>query len=70
MVMGQRRYESFIDNDVLDKTLDSFNAFHPIGRYGNAAEVAKTIEFLLGEHTAWVTGSVWNIDGGVMAGRN
>jgi NAD(P)-dependent dehydrogenase (short-subunit alcohol dehydrogenase family) len=63
-------YEAFIDKDAMDETLASFNAFHPIGRIGSAAEVAKTIEFLLGEQSAWVTGSVWNIDGGVMAGRN
>ncbi|HIB78279.1 MAG TPA: SDR family oxidoreductase, partial [Flavobacteriales bacterium] len=47
-----------------------FNAFHPIGRIGTADDIASTIAFLLSSDTAWVTGAIWDIDGGVMAGRN
>ena len=63
-------YESFIEPSGVDEALKGFNAFHPIGRVGQANEIAETIAFLLSDNTQWVTGAIWDIDGGVMAGRN
>ncbi|MGY8871224.1 MAG: SDR family NAD(P)-dependent oxidoreductase [Pseudomonadales bacterium] len=63
-------YETFIDPSELDQALAGFNAFHPIGRIGTVADIANTITFLLSDKADWVTGAIWNIDGGVMAGRN
>ncbi|MGW2693804.1 SDR family oxidoreductase [Streptomyces sp. NPDC001296] len=54
----------------VDCALDGFNTFHPLGRTGTADDVAATIAFLLSDQTDWVTGAVWDIDGGGMAGRN
>lgn len=63
-------YQAFIDPKDIDTTLATFNSFHPIGRIGTAEDVAKVIDYLLGEDARWVTGAIWNVDGGVMAGRN
>lgn len=63
-------YGSFIEEGKIEETLQGFNAFHPIGRVGRPEDIAKTITFLLGDDSSWVTGAVWDIDGGVMAGRN
>jgi NAD(P)-dependent dehydrogenase (short-subunit alcohol dehydrogenase family) len=63
-------YGAFIKPEEISKTLAGFNAFHPIGRVGTAADVGAVIDFLLSDAASWVTGAIWDVDGGVMAGRN
>jgi NAD(P)-dependent dehydrogenase (short-subunit alcohol dehydrogenase family) len=62
-------YGEFIDPDKIEETLAGFNSFHPIGRVGRVDDVAAVIDFLLSDAAGWVTGAVWDVDGGVMAGR-
>jgi NAD(P)-dependent dehydrogenase (short-subunit alcohol dehydrogenase family) len=37
---------------------------HPLGRVGQAAEVAELILFLASERASWITGATYSIDGG------
>lgn len=64
-------YEAFIPKEEVTGAMRGLDAMHAVGRVGAPADVAGVVELLLDEEkAAWVTGAVWDIDGGVMAGRN
>ena len=52
----------FLNNDT---KVDKANERHPLGRVGNAQEIAQATAFLLGEESSWMTGSVLKLDGGI-----
>ena len=48
-----------------------FNAFHPLGRNGQAPDITAAFLFLADEaQSGWITGVILPVDGGVTAGRN
>lgn len=62
-------YNTFMSDDQVKDTLPSFNAFHPLGRNGQPADIAEAMLFLASPRATWITGTVLPVDGGVMAGR-
>lgn len=52
----------FLNNEV---KIEKANERHPLGRVGNAKEMAQASAFLLGEESSWMTGKILQIDGGI-----
>lgn len=53
--MSEKDYAAFLEHS---------KATHPIGRVGEAREVAELILYLASERAAWITGATYSIDGG------
>lgn len=63
-------YESFVPQDQMRTVLDSFHAFHPLGRIGQPKDLVSAILFLASDEASWITGAILPVDGGVMAGKH
>ena len=50
-----------------DKQRESSAARHPLQRIGQTNDIAHAIHFLLSDQSAWMTGQVLSIDGGLSA---
>ncbi len=48
-----------------DEKKEAANKRHPLGRVGNAQELAQLATFLLGEQATWITGQIIAADGGM-----
>lgn len=49
-------------------TFEKLAAWYPLGRVGEAEDVANAALFLASDEAAWITGVTLNVDGGLMAG--
>jgi NAD(P)-dependent dehydrogenase (short-subunit alcohol dehydrogenase family) len=59
----------FIATDMLaampDKALDRVRGQIPVGRLGQPEEIARVVGFLAADESAYVTGQVWAVNGGL-----
>lgn len=53
-----------MDDEAYTAFLEHSKTTHPLGRVGDAAEVAELIYFLASDRAAWITGATVSIDGG------
>lgn len=53
-----------MDEEAYAKFLEHSRETHPLGRAGNAQEVADLILFLASDKAGWITGVTYGIDGG------
>lgn len=53
--MTEEQYEAFLEHS---------KSTHPLGRVGQAQEIAELIFFLASDRASWITGASYSIDGG------
>ncbi len=51
--------------ELSDKVLEGIKAETPLGRAGNAEEVADAVAFLASDMSSYITGEVIRVDGGM-----
>jgi NAD(P)-dependent dehydrogenase (short-subunit alcohol dehydrogenase family) len=51
-------------NEPYEAFLEHSKTTHPLGRVGEASEIAELIYFLASDQAGWITGATVSIDGG------
>ena len=64
VVVTQIHKRGGMDEDQYGAFLEHSKQTHPLGRVGDAREIAELIFFLASERAAWITGGTYSIDGG------
>ncbi len=55
----------FAEDGDVQKVVDSWGAFHPLGRVGQPEEIAQLAAFLLSDNASFITGETVKADGGL-----
>jgi len=51
-------------DEAYERFLEHSRTTHPLGRVGDASEIAELVFYLASEKAAWITGATYSIDGG------
>ena len=51
-------------DDAYQKFLEHSKTTHPLGRVGDASEIADLVFYLASDQASWITGATYSIDGG------
>lgn len=64
-IMTPLNEKLFASMDDPGELIESWNRAHPLGRFGEAEEVAETVLFLASARSSFMTGDVIRVDGGL-----
>lgn len=64
VVVTNLHKQAGMNEEAYSRFLEHSKTTHPLGRVGQAEEVAELIYFLASPHAAWITGVTYEIDGG------
>lgn len=64
VVVTELHRQAGLDEQKYSEFLERSKTTHPIGRVGNAEELAALITFLASDEAGWITGDTVSIDGG------
>jgi NAD(P)-dependent dehydrogenase (short-subunit alcohol dehydrogenase family) len=64
VVVTEAHVAGGMDPAAYEQFLERSKTTHPLGRVGQAEEIAELIAFLASDRASWITGATYSIDGG------